>query len=70
MMQWQKRILLYGLDLLIGSGNPSESIGKATCDRNIWNEWSKWEDVFPDHVKQTVKYGIEMTNTVVNGELR
>jgi hypothetical protein len=61
---------MYGLDLLIGSDNPGGSIGKATQNQSTWDRWFRWEDLFPDHVKQTAKFMVQTTHIVTNVELR
>ncbi|GAB7326064.1 hypothetical protein MBLNU13_g10094t1 [Cladosporium sp. NU13] len=65
-----KQTVMYGLDLLVGSDNPGGSIGKATQNQNTWDRWFKWEDIFPDHVKQTAKFMVQTTHIVTNVELR
>lgn len=65
-----KQTVMYGLDLLIGSDNPGGSIGKATQNQSTWDRWFKWEDISPDHVKQTAKFMVETTHIVTNVELR
>jgi len=65
-----KQEVLYGLDLFIGSDNPGGSIGKAGQVQDRWNRWFKWEDVAPDHKKQTAKYRVECTSIVTKVELR
>lgn len=65
-----KQTVMYGLDLLIGSDNPGGSIGKATQNQGTWDRWFKWEDISPDHVKQTAKFMVETTQIVTNVELR
>jgi hypothetical protein len=65
-----KQTVMYGLDLLIGSDNPGGSIGKATQNQSTWDRWFKWEDLFPDHVKQTAKFMVQTTHIVTNVELR
>jgi hypothetical protein len=64
-----KQTAMYGLDLVIGSDNPVGSIGKATQQQGNWDRWFKWEDVFPDHVKQTVKFMVEGTHSMTNVDL-
>lgn len=65
-----KQTVMYGLDLVIGSDNPDGSIGKVTRDQSNWDRWFKWEDIAPDHVKQTAKYMVETTHAVTKVELR
>lgn len=65
-----KQTVMYGLDLLIGSDNPGGSIGKATVNQGTWDRWFRFEDVSPDHVKQTAKFMVETNHIVTNVELR
>ena len=65
-----KQTVMYGLDLMIGSDNPTGSIGKATQNQGTWDRWFRWEDVAKDHVKQTAKFMVETNHVVTNVELR
>jgi hypothetical protein len=65
-----KQTVMYGLDLLIGSDNPGGSIGKATSNQGTWDRWFRFEDISPDHVKQTAKFMVETNHIVTNVELR
>ncbi|KAJ9114734.1 hypothetical protein QFC22_005610 [Naganishia vaughanmartiniae] len=64
------QVIEYGLDLVVGSDNPTGSIGKCTgTDQGRWDKFWRVEDVLKGREKQTVIYQVETVSVKTNVDI-